>query len=106
MSLYECMVDLVQRTGELFAVSPAPILAPDETADFPTRERNIRPNRTAEIGMLFQQRNKNLVGKLTRLAETGIGPNDDILFLHSFVDLNFFRAGGRPFCIMAEQRTS
>src|SRR6266853_353301 len=100
MSFHERVVNFVQRTCELFAVSPSPIFAPDEAPDFSSSERDFFLHRSTVIGMLLDQCNKDLVGKLTWLPKTSIWSDNNVLFLDPLVEFDLLRARRCALCIV------
>lgn len=54
--------------------------------------------------MLLDERDENLVGQRTGLAELGIWTDDDVFLRHSPVEFNLLGVGGRPLGVVAEQR--
>ena len=55
------------------------------------------------IGMLFDERNENLVRERTRLPEPRVGTDDDIFVGHSPIEFDLLRARRRAFGIMAKK---
>src|SRR5438477_235441 len=53
--------------------------------------------------MLFDKRHEKFVSKWTRLSEARIGPNDDVLFFRSPVEVDFVGSSAGTFCIMTKK---
>ena len=100
----ERVVDFAQRAGQLFAVLAAPLLAADQTADLTAGERDLVRYWAAVIGMLLDQRDKDFVRELPRLAERRVGPDREALFGNGGVELDFSGAQRGALRVVAEQR--
>lgn len=82
--------------------STAPSASSDEAHELPFGERHLTLNWTPVVGMLFDERNENLVCKRTWLTQPRIGTDHYIFFGHPLIEFNLLRPRRRAFGFMTK----